>query len=369
MKRLVLGAVMGFYGWSLSAQVTITSKDMFSGAGLYYRAYAHDTGTSPLAPNLYSAGNRMGSAGPDRFWDFSTGPTDQIQRYDYLSAEDVPEALDFPSATLVEQKTIEGGGDVEWLMFSQVPGLGRRVYGAVTEVSLLGRQPLIFSPAPIDFPDTIAYEDTWNNDFTFEASDIVGVDPEEPDVGYSFRIRQHYSQKFTVDAWGTVHLPNLGLLPVLRVNGEQTVTSEYYDDFINQGWQFVGTDHARVYYWLSPDHGIVAQLQSASFTSPAPENFDRALGFVRMFETNKEPGTGSSDPQPVGGLRVTVSNNLVLLQWDKSANTSRYRVEVATGGFGPADWQLVATETQNDYLFDPSGFGGTARFYRVVSVP
>ena len=369
MKRLVWAAAMGLWGWTLSAQVTITSKDMFNEVGLYYRAYAHDPGPSPLAPNIFSSANRMGTAGPDRFWDFSAGPTAQIQRYDYLNPAAVSEAWDFPGTTVVERKTIEGVSGEEWLMFEPVPGIGRRVHGIVTDVALLGRQPLLFSPPPIDFPDTINYQDTWNNDFTYVAEEVFGTDPEDPDAGYSFRIRQHYSQKFTVDAWGVMLLPNLGLLDVLRVNGETTVLSEYYDDFISQGWEFVGTDYARVYYWLSPDHGIVAQLQSATYSSLAPDNFDRALGFIRMFETNKKPGSGTNAPQPVTGFRMTVSNDRVLLQWNRSANTSRYRVESSTGGFGPDDWHPVAAETQNDYLFDPAGPDGPGRFYRVVSVP
>lgn len=368
MRWLVWTAIVGLGGGTVWAQVTITSRDMFNEVGLYYRAYAHDTGPNPLAPRLYSAGNRIGSAGPDRFWDFLEGPTEVIQRYDYLHPADVPEAAAYPQAGVVEQKTIEGGGDTEWLMFSQVPGAGRRVYGAVTQVPLLGRQPLVFSPPPVDFPDTIGYQDTWNNDFSFEAAEVLGFDPEDPTVGFTFRIRQHYSQKFTVDAWGTMLLPNLGLVPVLRVNGEQTVMSEYYDDFIGNSWEHVSTDHARVYYWLSPDRGIVAQLQSVTFGSTAPNNFDRALGFIRMFETNKRAGVGPAEPEPVSSLRVTVSNNLVLLQWGKSANTSRYRVEYSTGGFGPDDWHPVAAETQNDYLFDPVGFSGSARFYRVLSL-
>jgi len=311
----------------------------------------------------------MGSAGADRFWDFSSGPTDQIQRYDYLDPAEVPEAADFPGTAMVERKTIEGVAGAEWLMFEQVPGIGRKVLGVVTEVMLLGRQPLLFSPAPIDFPDTINYLDTWNNDFMYEAAEVLGADPEDPDLSMTFRIRQHYSQKFTVDAWGVMLLPGLGLLDVLRVNSEQTITSEYYDDFISQGWEPVGTDFARVYYWISPGHGIVAQLQSAPYGSTPPDNFDRALGFVRMFETNKEPSTGAADPQPVSGLRLTLSNNRLLIQWQKAPNTSRYRVEYSAGGYGSADWQPLASETQNDYLFDPTGPGGEVRLYRVVSLP
>jgi hypothetical protein len=88
-----------------------------------------------------------------------------------------------------------------------------------------------------------------------------------------------------------------------------------------------------------------------------------------MFETNKEPGSTSTDPQQVEGLKVDVSNGLVLIEWQKAANTSRYRVEYSSNGFEAEDWQPLGAETQDSYMFDPAGLSGQARFYRVVSLP
>jgi hypothetical protein len=150
------------------------------------------------------------------------------------------------------------------------------------------------------------------------------------------------------------------------VNGEQSVVSDFFDD--QQGWVNISTDYSRVYYWLSPGRGIVAQLQSRPYTSTAPDNFDQALGFVRMFETNKA-GSGNNDPQPVEGLQVDISNGMVLVEWNKAANTSRYQVEYSTNGFGLGDWQPLGSQTQNTYMFDQAGPTGEARFYRVISLP
>jgi hypothetical protein len=365
---LMFGLVAAVAPLAQGQAPVIRAQDMFTEPGLYYRAYAHDPGSDLLSARYFTVSNQIGTAGTNKFWDFSTGPVDQIQRYDYLSASTVPEAVDFPLAQVVERKTVEGGGDTDWLMFEQVPGVGRRVYGAVSEVTLLGLQPLIFAPAPIDFPDTISYGDAWNNDFAWQVIEVIGTDPEDPTIGFSFGIRQTYTVAFTVDAWGIVRLPNLGLLPALRVNGEQTIVSDYYDED-NSSWVNLVNDYSRVYYWLSPDHGIVAQLQSANYTTTAPASFDRALGFVRMFETNKEPGSTSTDPQQVEGLKVDVSNGLVLIEWQKAANTSRYRVEYSSNGFEAEDWQPLGAETQDSYMFDPAGLSGQARFYRVVSLP
>jgi hypothetical protein len=362
MRHFLMFGLLAAVGPMAQGQApVIRSADMFNEVGLYYRAYANNPAST------FTVVNQIGSAGPGNFWDFSTGPTDQVHRYDYLSATSVPEASDFPTATVVERKTVEGGGDTDWLMFEQVPGVGRRVHGVVSEVQLLGLQPLVFSPPPIDFPDTINYGDSWNNDFSWEILEVIGIDPEDQTTN-SFGIRQIYTVKFTADAWGIAALPSLGLLEVLRVNGEQAIASDFWDD-TDKRWVPVVTDYSRVYYWLSPGHGIVAQLQSATYTSAAPEVFDRGIGFVRMFETNKEPGSPNTDPQPVTGLKVTVSNGIVLIQWNKAANASAYRVEYSAGSLASGDWQQLGTDTQNEFMVDPAGLSGGAGFYRVVSMP
>ena len=97
-------------------------------------------------------------------------------------------------------------------------------------------------------------------------------------------------------------------------------------------------------------------------------NFSSASAFVRMFETNKQGGSGNNDPQPVSNLRVTVSNGRVLIQWNKAANATSYRVEYSSAGMEPEQWQVLG-DTANDFLFDSEGFGQAARFYRVVSMP
>jgi hypothetical protein len=160
-------------------------------------------------------------------------------------------------------------------------------------------------------------------------------------------------------------LPGLGLVDVLRANEEQVV--DIAAD-LGEGWQHIETDYVRSYYWLSPGRGIVAQMASLQASAPPPANFDRAAAFVRMYETNKEPGSGNTDPQPVTNLRVTVSNGRVLVQWTKAANATRYRVEYSTMGWGSEEWQVLGTETTSDFLFDPDGISSGGRFYRVVSL-
>jgi hypothetical protein len=63
-----------------------------------------------------------------------------------------------------------------------------------------------------------------------------------------------------------------------------------------------------------------------------------------------------------------VSNNNVLVQWQKAPNASRYRVEW-TEDLEQGEWAPLVEETANDYFFDPVGPAQKDRFYRVVSLP
>src|SRR5262245_38177907 len=101
----LLGAL--FCAAASHAQVKITLADLFTKTNLYYRAYANRYDPSDVSGGTAYAvpAGLIGDAGPDQFWDFSTGPTNVVLRFDYLSADAVPEASNFPvAAKLVEQE-------------------------------------------------------------------------------------------------------------------------------------------------------------------------------------------------------------------------------------------------------------------------
>ena len=361
MRRVVMSAlVLAVAPWVRGQAPVIGAGDMFNEVGLYYRSYANAY-NSLLGTGTYLVDNRMGAPGEDRFWDFSQGPTERVLRFDYLEPTGLAQAVDFPEATIVEKKTVEGVGDEEWLMFAQLPGIGRRVYGFYSEAYSPFEPSVAFSQPIVDFPDTIAYQGSWTASY-IAWSVYPSLDPEVAD---NFRIRTTASSTFNVDAWGVVLLPNLGLVDALRINEEQVLdlAVDWGDGEIQQ----IETDYVRSYYWLSPGRGIVAQLTSTALGATPPANFSDATAFVRMFETNKEGTSGATDPQPVSNLRVTVSNGRVLVQWNKAANATRYRVEYSSSGWDAQNWQMLGEETTNDFLFDPDGIG-EGRFYRVVSL-
>ncbi len=133
------------------------------------------------------------------------------------------------------------------------------------------------------------------------------------------------------------------------------------------GWQPVETDYVRNYYWLRPGYGIVAQLNSVQASSVPANNFDQATAFIRMFDTNKKPVAGCTQPGQVTDLSIAINNGKVLLKWSKTQCTSQYRVEYSNSTFAAGAWKTLSTLTNQVYLLDDTSHDAR-RFYRVVSI-
>jgi hypothetical protein len=348
------------------APVTITAADMFNEMGLYYRAYANSFDpsdpTTSFSTLLPTGEYVMGSAGTNQFWDFTTGPTNQVFRFDYLATTNIAEAADFPNATIAEQKTVEGTNETSWLFFTQVPGVGRKVYGFYDPQFSPDTPSNVFSSPIVDFPGQIKFGDTWTTSMTFTT--LVAV----LDFG-SYPVQLTYSSTFTVDAWGVIYLPQLSFDDALRVNEDQTIASAVDLDGTGQ-FQPLETDYTRNYYWLRPGHGIVAQLNSVQYSTPPPDNFDQATAFIRMFETNKKASAGGTNAAPVTDLGISIgTGGRVLLKWTKAQSATQYRVEYTTDPSKSASWQPLGTSA-NNFLLDTNASQDQVqmRFYRVVSL-
>jgi len=340
----------------------MTSADMFNEAGTYYLAYANHF--DPNDPSTsFPSSHLMGVAGGPQLWDFSTGPTNDLSRYDYVLPAGLDGADAFPLATIAERKatTFEGQTKTNALFFQQVPGVGRKVYGFYDSDFSSQTPTNVFQPPIVDFPDEIRYQDTWTTSFTlFTTIDVPLVDASVP-------AQLNYSSVFTVDAFGTIDLPKLGFGSALRVNEAQTIAIAV--DLEGTGdYQNVETDYTRNYYWLRPSHGIVAQLNSVQSTAPPPDDFDQATAFSRMYETNHKVVQGGTGPNAVTDLSVTYSqdNGQVLLKWSAPASTRKFRVEYSTDLSNPASWVPLATLDNQYYQLDTTS--GEKRFYRVVSL-
>jgi hypothetical protein len=365
MKRTFLICLFVLSGAALAhGQVTITSADMFNQVGLYYRAYANDY--DPLdttGGTAYSVPSTLiGTVGTNQFWDFSTGPTNKIFRYDYISPTGLVQAADFPNAKIVEQQTDETTSEQQWLFFEIIPGSGRRVYGFYADNPEFTPPSTVFDQPVVDFPDPIPYGWKWTASETYQTSLTFS------DFVVPAEVTQ--SSDFTADASGTIVLPDqLGTFGQgLRISEEETIS---VSADLGEGLQNVDTEYAHNYYWLMPNKGIVAQLNSTQSSSPPPANFTRATAFLRMFETNKKgtsTGGGCVDPQAVTDLRIRVSNGVILLSWSKAQCANQYTVEYTVDPGDSSSWKALGPPTAGTFWQGESLATGPTRFYRVVSL-
>jgi hypothetical protein len=384
--HLLAAAIYAVLAVSAQAQVKITLADFFTKTNLYYRSYAnkYDPSDTSGSTAYQVPTGLIGDAAPNQFWDFSKGPTNFVLRTDYLAPADVPEAKDFPQATLVEQLKVEADAAKPQMLFVRnTSGVGRTVYGFyldTSDSSLFGLLPFslspvgIFNPEIVDFPDPITFGLEWSNSFTYQQDLVAEGDPSAEDPGgINGAIKSDQTSNFKADAYGTIILPDElggGFGQGLRVNEE--VTIDISADLTGEGqFDHIETDYARNYYWFMPGYGLVAQLSSKQTTSPTPTNFTSAIVFQRMFETNKKittGGGGCDQPSAVTDIRIRVSNGVILLTWGKADCANQYVVQYTTTPGDPASWQALGAPTGNLVWQGETTQKGPARFYRVQSM-
>ncbi len=212
------------------AQVTITSADMFNQPGQYYYAYCNNSS------NTVQVSSMLGTTGGPQTWDFSAGPQDVTYRFDYVTADKTPYGDDFVAvgAQIAEQKTDEADPSVEsWLYFTQDPVKGRLDYGFYDPTFSSAQPESVFTNALQDFPNAIHYGDSWPGSTVF--SSVYSF------AGYGdFPDQLTYTLTGTVDAYGTIKLPNIGSVECLRVH-EMVEYDVGIDLGLGEGYMSAGT--------------------------------------------------------------------------------------------------------------------------------
>ena len=356
----------------LNSQVAIRSADMFSEVGQYYRAYVNSQPEDPFAGlQSFAIREQVGESGGPHLWDFSQGPTDEIRRFDYVNPQGTIVGASFPEAPIAERMTLEANGDVKWLLFDQIPLVGRRVFGAFDPV--FDEIAIVFDQPIIDFPDPMQFGDKWTTSLAFTNSfSILGID---------FPVRITQISEFEVDAFGFIELPNLGFGDVIRVNElvsqtdaiESNVFGGSGDPDIDaelggggSSFQDIQKTYHRNIYFIRPGLGIVAQITSSTSEAAPGPNFQEAIYFVRMFETNKTPPEVCEAPSAVDDLEISFASGRALLKWGATDCTDSYRVEYSSLGGVEGSWKSVG-ETQGTFMVDPLAAIDPVRIYRVIS--
>ena len=341
------------------AQITITSKDMFSEEGHYYKMYSNfvQQHSSDDTFEEVDAADYIGNEGGDQVWDFREGPDDEQIRFDYVRPSEIDTNVEFEGATIAERATFKSSDSQKSLFLNMKKGVGRYVYG-FHDPSVDEETPsVVFSGRLLDFPAVIRYEDEWNASTSYEIK--------VKSLGLVVPTKLVYESSMKVDAYGIVILPNLGFHDCLRIN--ELVK---YDQFVKipglgDDWMNAGSVYVRNYYWLSKDMGIVSQITSTQDTAPIPEDFTAATAIWRQFENNH--GESSAAVEPVEGLEITydLKGNRVLLSWEKAENAIAYLIQY-TDNFLKSDWKDLK-ETSGNFALD-SIYNQKQRFYRIVSL-
>ena len=101
-KRLVLvielGLLLAGVMESGRAQITITTKDMFSKEGQYYKMYSNfvkHSSSEDEAGEEVDVADYIGEDGEDQVWDFREGPDDEEIRCDYVKPSEIDTDVEF----------------------------------------------------------------------------------------------------------------------------------------------------------------------------------------------------------------------------------------------------------------------------------
>ena len=363
-KRWILGwaAALGLVAIPSEAagQITITTKDMFTKEGQYYKMYSNFVGHFSEAPQEeVDVFDYIGEAGEDQVWDFREGPEDELIQFDYVKPSAIDTDVVFEGATLVERATYDSTGKQKSLFVDLKPGVGRYVYGFHDE-SIDEENPAIpFSGRLLDFPAVIQYDDEWKASTSYEyvtRSELLDFDSPTKIV---------YESEMKVDAYGIIMLPGLGFHDCLRINEVVKNVAFVKIPGVIDDWQEAITQFTRNYYWLSKDMGIVAQISSSPESVPPADEFSVASALWRQFENNH--GKSTETAQPVEGLELSLdpNKNRILLSWKKAENTVEYLVQYSDN-LAADSWRELKTTTGNFVLDDISS--EKHRFYRIVSL-
>jgi len=363
-KRWILGwaAALGLVAIPSEAagQITITTKDMFTKEGQYYKMYSNFVGHFSEAPQEeVDVFDYIGEAGEDQVWDFREGPEDELIQFDYVKPSAIHTDVVFEEATLVERATYDSTGKQKSLFVDLKPGVGRYVYGFHDE-SIDEENPAIpFSGRLLDFPAVIQYDDEWKASTSYEyvtRSELLDFDSPTKIV---------YESEMKVDAYGIIMLPGLGFHDCLRINEVVKNVAFVKIPGVIDDWQEAITQFTRNYYWLSKDMGIVAQISSSPESVPPADEFSVAGALWRQFENNH--GKSTETAQPVEGLELSLdpNKNRILLSWKKAENTVEYLVQYSDT-LAADSWRELKKTTGNFVLDDISS--EKHRFYRIVSL-
>ena len=354
---VVVGAVT--LADSCWGQVEISLSDLASRPGDTYRMVSN-AGT-------VSVSSLVGEAGGPQHWDLSGAPPDREHSYRIVAIAETDFQPAFPQASYAIEENRSHDGSQALSFYRNLSGQGRQYFGFYDGGVSIASQQVVFDAPTIDLPTPLRFGDGWNRLVEYP-SDLSGGGLDFP-VSVSIL----FDSIAAVDAYGTMALPGIGTVDVLRVN-----ESNRYETIANLFGMPTALDAQffQSYSWYAPEIGLVAQIVSGAETRAPADPLDRAAHIFRLVASSRfesvtpELEPPDTDPVPattdnVTGLQVSLSGALTVLEWEVHPNAEKYRV-LAADSLRSGAWDVIATVSGEIYV-DPSAIR-PQRFYQVQAV-
>ena len=252
--RVFFSILFLLFSNEVHSQITLSSGDILGLVGTS-RIFEEDTTGSVIVD--------VGSPGANQTWDFrSVGLQVQMINVEFLVPQGTPFEADFQQSNFVENVT-----------FPSSPGSEVYIYSEVTNSSYSELGDGIITPDTsfINFdvggqvPLPIAFNNTWTET-------RIDTSPGFP----AFATISIDTSINTVDAWGTVQLPE-GTFDCLRVRSDET---EITQSIISGVVTSTDTTTCIEYVWVTQDHFLVAEASSQE--NDTDPNFTDASFFQRL---------------------------------------------------------------------------------------
>lgn len=336
------------------AQVKFTQRDLPSQPGDYNCSFI----SSNVDVSLYLKLTTNGAPFPNRgsnsqVWTFSEvqHPDERFMRTDIIAPDAAPNAGSFSSVSYAEQTTIESNSAMGWSFYG-FSDQGRIYYGFDEPVP--GVWPVTtFFPPTIDIPATVQMGQIWARSLywpTLYPGTIL--------------VSNYLAVNATVDATGSLSLPQIGTVNALRVHEVHSYT-------ITETGSPTPLDiHTNdCYYWLVPGLGVAVKVtlygtNTVYQTDISCTNTVERMYFANYFTNANIGGQPPTIPPFQTNLQISLQGTSVILNWNAFTNNREYEIDFSTT-LQPASWQPLIKTVGNVWTDSVSS---SQRFYRVVGI-
>ncbi|HEX9045514.1 MAG TPA: hypothetical protein VF988_00690 [Verrucomicrobiae bacterium] len=302
------------------------------------------------------------SIGPT--WDFSQvqQTNEVLLRTDIIAPASGGNSSSFPDAQYAEQDSTEMPSttagtaaitnQVGWRYYGMGTA-GRTFYGLYAP-DTASDGTAVFNPPIVDIPAAVTNGQSWSLATSWNTV-IQSIYP----VTYQLSVTA------TVDAQGTMILPNLNSMQALRVHETHGYLAYLWGSLVEN----VTNEY---YYWLVPGIGVVAQIGIYGNDVVGGGTPSCTNSVQRMFNASyySAPSPSPYVSGPVN-LRAQMSAGAVALDWDRFTNpvshlASTGYVVQACSSLHDTNWYSLGLTSTTNWT---DATGATQRFYRVVGYP